>query len=59
MTHPSLGMGTTGGTWPLVGAKPKRNATIVQGFVDAGMIILAKGNLTVRARKRPLTMKLI
>jgi amidase len=49
MTDPSLGMGTTAGTWPLVGAKPKRNAAIVQKFVDAGLIIIGKANLTVSA----------
>jgi amidase len=47
MTHPDLGMATTVGSWAFVGAKPKKNAALVDKLIDAGLIILGKANLTV------------
>lgn len=46
MTDSSLGMDTTCGSYALVGAKAK-NAPIVSRLVKAGVIILAKANLSV------------
>jgi Asp-tRNA(Asn)/Glu-tRNA(Gln) amidotransferase A subunit family amidase len=40
-------MATTGGSWALVGCKAKKNAALVEKLVEAGLIIIAKGNLTV------------
>ena len=45
-THPSLGMDTTCGTVALRGAKPPRNAAIVDLLVKEGAIILGKANLS-------------
>ena len=39
-------MGTTAGSWALVGAKATANSVIAQKFVDAGLIILGKTNMT-------------
>jgi amidase len=47
MTHPELGMPTTAGSWAFVNAKPKNNAALVKKLLNAGMIIIAKGNMTV------------
>ena len=49
MTHPDLGLDTTVGSWAFVGAKPKKNAELVENLVQAGLIILGKANLTVCA----------
>ncbi|RFU73057.1 amidase [Trichoderma arundinaceum] len=46
MTAPGLGMPTTAGSFALAEAKCKGNAPLVQKLVDAGLIILGKGNLT-------------
>lgn len=43
-----MGMGTTAGAGALVGARVKENGVIVQKLVDEGMIVLGKGNMTVR-----------
>ena len=40
-------MGTTGGAWAFVGAKAKRSAPLVDRLLGVGMIVIAKGNLTV------------
>jgi amidase len=48
MTHPDLGLPTTAGSWAFVGAKPKKNAALVENLIQAGLIILGKANLTVR-----------
>ncbi|KAI1846389.1 hypothetical protein JX266_007594 [Neoarthrinium moseri] len=45
-TDPDLGMSTTLGSLAFVGAKPKQNSTVVQKLLDAGMIIIGKGNMT-------------
>jgi amidase len=45
-THQSLGMDTTCGTVALRGAKPPRNAAIVDLLVKEGAIILGKANLS-------------
>lgn len=45
-THPSLGMGTTCGSFALLHAKPKANAPLVDGLINAGAIILGKVNLS-------------
>jgi amidase len=46
-TDPDLGMSTTAGSWAFVGSKAKRNSAVAQRLVDAGMIIVGKGNMTV------------
>lgn len=40
-------MTTTLGSWAFLGSKAKRNSAIAQKLVDAGMIIVGKGNMTV------------
>jgi Asp-tRNA(Asn)/Glu-tRNA(Gln) amidotransferase A subunit family amidase len=40
-------MATTGGSWAFVGTRAKKNAVLVEKLVEAGLIIIAKGNLTV------------
>ncbi|KAN0114724.1 Amidase signature domain containing protein [Hyaloscypha variabilis] len=45
-THPELGMDTTGGSFALVGSRPRKNAEIVDRLISAGMIILGKANLS-------------
>lgn len=47
MTDTSLGMISTGGAWAFREAKAKGNSAIAQKLIDAGLIILAKGNMTV------------
>ncbi|KAK0655603.1 amidase signature domain-containing protein [Cercophora newfieldiana] len=46
ITADDLGMGTTAGSWALVGAKAKHNSVIAQKLIDAGLIILGKTNMT-------------
>lgn len=46
MTDPRLGMDTTVGSYAFVGAKPKKNATIVDRLIRKGMIIIGKANMT-------------
>lgn len=40
-------MSTTLGSWAFVGAKATKNSAVAQLLMDAGLIILAKGNMTV------------
>lgn len=40
-------MSTTLGSWAFVGAKAAKNSAIAQILIDAGLIILGKGNMTV------------
>lgn len=47
MTDPSLGMDTTCGAVCFRGAKPKKNAVVIDQLIESGMIILGKANLTV------------
>ncbi|OJJ52521.1 hypothetical protein ASPSYDRAFT_164676 [Aspergillus sydowii CBS 593.65] len=42
-THPDLGLGTTAGSFALLGSRPRRNSDIL---VRAGVIILGKANLS-------------
>lgn len=50
ITASELGMGTTAGSWALVGAKANRNCAIAQSLIDKGLIILGKTNMTVCAQ---------
>ena len=45
---PSLGMDTTCGSFALKGAKALKDAAVVDLLIKAGMIVIAKTNLTVR-----------
>ncbi|KAL7946394.1 amidase family protein [Trichoderma barbatum] len=45
-TVPGLGLPTTGGSLALVGSRPRRNATIVEQLIAAGVIIIGKANLS-------------
>lgn len=47
MTEEALGMDTTCGAVCFKGAKPKRNAVVVDQLIESGMIILGKATLTV------------
>ncbi|KAJ2996750.1 hypothetical protein NUW58_g878 [Xylaria curta] len=47
ITASDLGMPTCAGAAVFAGAKASKNGAIVQRLVDAGLIILAKGNMTV------------
>ncbi|KAK1753888.1 Glutamyl-tRNA amidotransferase subunit A, mitochondrial [Echria macrotheca] len=55
ITASDLGMPTTAGSWATFDAKASKNAEIVQRLVDAGMIILAKANMTEFAGMRTVT----
>jgi amidase len=46
VTHASLGMPTTAGSKAFLSAKANHNAVVVDKLLDAGLIILAKANLT-------------
>ncbi|KAJ5094629.1 amidase-like protein [Penicillium angulare] len=46
LTDPSLGMPTTVGSMVFSTLKAQRNASLVDKLIDAGMIILAKTNMT-------------
>ncbi|KAF2834385.1 amidase signature enzyme [Patellaria atrata CBS 101060] len=46
MTEPSLGMDTTVGSYAFVGAKPKKNAPIIDQLIQGGLIVIGKANLT-------------
>jgi amidase len=46
MTDIRLGMDTTVGSYAFVGARPKKNATIVDRMIRKGMIIIGKANMT-------------
>lgn len=43
---PTLGLDTTCGSFTLVGAKAKKNAAVTDALLRAGMIVLAKTNLS-------------
>ncbi|TFB01466.1 hypothetical protein CCMA1212_006409 [Trichoderma ghanense] len=45
-TASNLGMTTTAGSWGFVGAKASKNSALAQLLIDAGLIILGKGNMT-------------
>jgi len=47
ITHPSLGMDTTCGTVALRGARPRRNAVVIDKLIEAGMIVIGKASLSV------------
>ncbi|KAF3761421.1 amidase signature enzyme, partial [Cryphonectria parasitica EP155] len=47
VTHPSLGMVTSAGSCAIASLVAKRNATVVDKLLEAGIIVLGKGNLTV------------
>lgn len=46
LCSPTLGVDTTCGSFALVGAKAKKNAAVLDALLRAGMIILAKTNLS-------------
>ncbi|KAJ5738943.1 amidase signature enzyme [Penicillium malachiteum] len=46
VTDSGLGMSTTVGSYAFVGAKALKNGAITQRLIDAGLIILGKGNMT-------------
>jgi amidase len=46
ISHPDLGMPTTGGSKAFLNADAKCNAAVVDILLDAGLIIIAKANLT-------------
>lgn len=46
MTDIRLGMDTTVGSYAFVGARPEKNATIVDRLIRKGMIIIGKSNMT-------------
>lgn len=46
VTDPSLGMVTSAGSYAVASLYPRRNATLVDRLIEAGTIILGKGNLT-------------
>ncbi|KAI1267849.1 amidase signature enzyme [Xylariaceae sp. FL1019] len=46
VTDSKLGMNTCAGAAVFAGAKADKNAAIVQKLLDAGLIIMAKGNMT-------------
>lgn len=47
MTHPNLGLRSTGGSFAFMELKPKRTAQCIQQLLDAGCILLGKANLSV------------
>ncbi|KAK2763968.1 hypothetical protein FQN54_009587 [Arachnomyces sp. PD_36] len=46
MTEEALGMDTTCGAYALVGSKAKKNATVIDNILNAGMLVLGKANLS-------------
>ncbi|KAJ9144219.1 Amidase-like protein [Pleurostoma richardsiae] len=46
VTDPSLGMVTSAGSFAVASLKARRNATLVERLIDAGLIILGKANMT-------------
>ncbi|KAL7805666.1 amidase signature domain-containing protein [Trichoderma aethiopicum] len=46
ITASNLGMTTTAGSWAFVGSKASKNSSIAQLLIDAGLIIIGKGNMT-------------
>ncbi|KAK2594393.1 hypothetical protein QQS21_007899 [Conoideocrella luteorostrata] len=51
-THPSLGLGTTAGSFSLQGSKQHKSATVVEKLIAAGVIILGKSNLSEFSNSR-------
>jgi amidase len=47
VTASDLGMSTTVGSRAFIGSKASKNGAITQRIIDAGLIILGKGNMTV------------
>lgn len=47
VTASELGMSTTAGSRALIGSVASKNGAIVQRLIDAGLIVLGKGNMTV------------
>ncbi|PVH86293.1 amidase signature enzyme [Cadophora sp. DSE1049] len=45
-THPSMGMGTTAGSFALLHCKPQANVKVVDNLLDGGAIIIGKANLS-------------
>ncbi|KAM0261115.1 hypothetical protein ACHAQJ_002377 [Trichoderma viride] len=56
ITAANLGMSTTLGSWAFVGARATKNSTIAQLLIDAGLIILGKGNMTEFAGMKMTTI---
>ncbi|KAI1347858.1 amidase signature enzyme [Xylaria sp. FL0043] len=56
ITASSLGMKTCAGAVVFADAKANKNAVIVQKLIDAGLIVIAKGNMTELAGMKTLTM---
>ncbi|GFP59182.1 putative amidase C869.01 [Trichoderma asperellum] len=56
ITAADLGMSTTLGSWAFVGAKAAKNSAIAQILIDAGLIILGKGNMTEFAGMKMTTI---
>ncbi|PON20573.1 hypothetical protein TGAM01_v210531 [Trichoderma gamsii] len=56
ITDDDLGMSTTLGSWAFVGAKGAKNSAIAQLLIDAGLIILGKGNMTEFAGMKMTTI---
>ncbi|KUL84917.1 hypothetical protein ZTR_07885 [Talaromyces verruculosus] len=46
VTASELGMSTTAGSTVLIGSVASKNGAIVQRLIDAGLIVLGKGNMT-------------
>lgn len=47
VTASELGMSTTAGSRAFIGSVASKNGAIVQRLLDAGLIVLGKGNMTV------------
>ncbi|KAL9473477.1 hypothetical protein ACSS6W_007857 [Trichoderma asperelloides] len=56
ITAADLGMSTTLGSWAFDGAKAAKNSAIAQILIDAGLIILGKGNMTEFAGMKMTTI---
>lgn len=55
LTDVQFGMPTTAGSWAFVNAKARSNADLVKGLIEKGMLVIGKGNLTVRSWKTTKT----
>jgi amidase len=47
LSRSDMGMSNTAGSWAFVGAVSAQNADLVDKMLDAGMILIGKGSLTV------------
>ncbi|KAK3901220.1 amidase signature domain-containing protein [Staphylotrichum tortipilum] len=56
ITAAELGMGTTAGSWALVGAAATANSALAQRLLNQGLIILGKTNMTEFAGLKSSTM---